>query len=134
MQQTIRWILVSVVACAISAVITYPIAHHCGYESGYRAGLDCGIGQGCFYKSVALLAALQKVRTGDIPAAIHLMETGCFDSAHTFYKKPTPQYPDAETVKEVAKALSEYRAAYRTNNADWDDMERKLAVELTKIK
>lgn len=62
------------------------------------------------------------------------METTCFDSAHTFFKNPTPDYPDAGTVKQVAKALSAYRAAYRNNSADWDDMERKLDVELANIK
>jgi len=62
------------------------------------------------------------------------METVCFDSAHTFYKNPTPQYPDAGTVKEVAKELSKYRATYRTNSADWDDLERKLSVELARVK
>jgi hypothetical protein len=130
MKQTIRWILLFVVAYAIGSVVTYPFAHH----RGYRSGLDCGIGQGCFNKSVAFLAALQKLRAGDIPAATHLMETTCFDSAHTFFKNPTPDYPDVGTVKEVAKALSEYRAAYRTNSADWDVMERKLDVELANVK
>ncbi len=27
-----------------------------------------------------------------------------------------------------------YHAVYRTNSADWDDMERKLVVELAKVK
>jgi hypothetical protein len=43
-------------------------------------------------------------------------------------------YPDAATTKQIAQELSKYRAAYRTNSADWDDMERKLVVELAKVK
>lgn len=134
MKHTTRWILLAVAACAIGSLATYRIAYHRGYENGYNRGLDCGIGQGCFHKSVAFLAALQKLRAGDIPAATRLMETTCFDSAHTFYKNPTSPYPDTATVKEIAKALSAYRATYRTNSADWDDMERKLEVELAKAK
>jgi hypothetical protein len=34
----------------------------------------------------------------------------------------------------LAHELLKYRAAYRTNSADWDDMERKLVVELAKLK
>lgn len=124
----------AVVACAIGSLVTFRIAYHRGYEKGHSRGLDRGIAQGCFHKSVAFLAALQPLRAGDIPRAARLMETVCFSSAHTFFRDPTPQYPDAGTVKEVARALSEYRATYRTNSADWDDMERALEVELAKMK
>jgi hypothetical protein len=43
-------------------------------------------------------------------------------------------YPDAATTREIAHELMKYRATYRTNSADWDDMERELVVELSKIK
>jgi hypothetical protein len=37
-------------------------------------------------------------------------------------------------TKHIAQELMKYRAAYRTNSADWDEMERKLVVELVKVK
>ena len=136
------------VAGALGALVAYRIAYHRGYESGYRNGTVDAIGYCNFSKSVAFLAALQQLRAGDIPRATHLMERVCFDSAHIFYKDPTPagevsqwgqtqglaQYPDAATIRQIARELSKYRAAYRTNSADWDGMERKLEVELAKVK
>ena len=123
-----------VLAGVLGAVVTYPVARHHGYKSGYSIGQDRATGWGCFHKTVAFLAALQKIRAGDTQGATDSMEKTCFDSAHTFFKNPTPGYPDAGTVKEIAKELSEYRATYRTNTADWDDMERKLDAELAKVK
>jgi hypothetical protein len=148
MKHTIHWILVSVVACAICLPVTYRIACHRGYEGGYKNGTVDAIGRCRFEQSVAFLAALQSVRAGDIPKATLQMERSCFDSAHIFYKDPPPAgevsewgraqglatYPDAATIKIVAQGLSKYRAAYRTNSADWNDMERKLVVELAKVK
>ena len=130
MKQTVGWILVSVVACAICSLVTYHIAYHRSYRN---ATVD-EIGRCRFHQSVALLAALQTLRAGDIPRAIRQMEQSCFASAHIFYKDPTPTYPDAATTKAIAQELMKYRAAYRTNSADWDDMERKLVVELAKLK
>lgn len=148
MKQTIRWILVSVLACAISSLVMCRIAYHRGYEGGYKNGTSDAIGESRFGQSVAFLAALQKLRAGDVPVATRQMETMCFYSAHIFYRNPTPagavsqwgraqgldRWPDAATTKIVAQGLMKYRAAYRTNSADWDDMERKLVVELAKIK
>ena len=91
MKQTIRWILIAVMACAIGSLVTYGIAYHRSYDNGYKRGLDSGIALGCFHKSVAFFAALQPLRAGDIPRATRLMETACFSSAHTFYKAPTPR-------------------------------------------
>ena len=144
MKQTIRWILVSVVACAICSLAAY----HRGYESGYRNATYWAIGRCHFEESIAFFAALQKLRTGDIPATTRQMEASCFDSAHIFYKDPThagavsrwgqaegwATWPNAQIAKEVAQDLIKYRATYRTNSADWDIMEQKLAVELTKVK
>jgi hypothetical protein len=149
MNQTIRWILVSGVACAIGSVLTYQIAYHRGYDGGYRSGVICGIRQGSLGQTTGFLAALQHLRAGDIPRATRFMETVCFTSAQTFYKDPTPspgeasewgraqglsRWPNAAVVKQLAKGLSEYRATYRTNSADWDAMERKLEVLLAKQK
>ena len=148
MKQTIRWILVSVAALAVGSLVACRIAYHGGYERGYRNGTMDAIGHCHFGESVAFLAALQQLRAGDIPRATHLMERACFDSAHIFYKDPNPAgdvgqwgraqglatYPGAATTRLIARELSKYRAAYRTNSADWDDMERKLAVELAKAK
>jgi hypothetical protein len=148
MKQTVRWILVSVVACAICSLVTYRIAYHRGYEGGYKNATVDEIGRGRLAQSVAFLAALQKLRAGDVPLATRQMEQSCFASAHIFYKDPTPAgevsqwgraqglatYPDAATTKAIAQELMKYRAAYRTNSADWDDLERKLVVELAKLK
>jgi len=148
MKQTIRWIFASAVACAISSLVMYRIAYQRGYEGGYRNATCDAIGECRFGESVAFFAALQKLRAGDFPGATRQMEQSCFASAHIFYKDPTKAgevsqwgrakglatYPDAATTKEIAQALMKYRAAYRTNSADWDDMERKLVVELAKIK
>ena len=125
------------------------MAYHRGYDSGYRNGVATGIGQAHFGASVGFFAALEKLRAGDIPPAIRQMETNCFDSAHIFYKEPTARgaeaspwaraqgltrSPDPEMVKVLAKALLKYRAAYRTNSADWDGMERELEGDLAKAK
>jgi hypothetical protein len=149
MKQMIRWILVAVVACAIGSVVTYGIAYHRGYESGYRSGTVTGIRLGGFGQSIGFLAASQQLRAGDIPGATRLMEQVCFGSAHLFYKDPAPsageasqwgraqglsRYPGPAEAKALAQELLKYRAAYRTNNADWDDMERKLEAELAKVK
>ncbi len=149
MKQTIGWILVSVVACTIGSAVTYRIAFHRGYNGGYRSGVVCGIRQGALVQTSGFLAALQQLRAGDIPRATRFMETVCFTSAQTFYKDPTPspgeasewgraqglsRWPNAELARQLAKGLSEYRAAYRTNSADWDPMERKLEVLLAKQK
>ena len=148
MKQTIRWVLVIVAVCAVGSLCAYRIGHHRGYEGGYKNGTVDAIGRCSFGQSVASLAALQKLRAGDIAGATRLMERTCFDSAHIFYKDPAPAgevsqwgraqglatYPDAGTTREIAQELMKYRAAYRTNSADWDDMERKLVVELAKAK
>ena len=149
MKHTIRWIPVLVVACALGSLVTGRIAYHRGYESGYRNGVNCGLRQGTFGQTISFLAALQQLRAGDIPRATRQIETYCFTSAQIFYKDPTPspgeasvwgravglsQWPDAAVAKALAKGLLEYRAAYRTNSADWDVMERKLEVQLAKVK
>lgn len=148
MKQNVRWILASGVACAICSLITARIAYHRGYESGYNNGVVTTIGHCNFGQSIGALAALQKLRAGDVPDATRLLERVCFDSAHIFYKEPNPtgevskwgravglaKYPDAATTKSIAQELSKYRATYRTNRADWDEMERKLEVELANVK
>lgn len=136
------------VASVVGGLAVYQIAYHRGYEGGYKNGTVDAIGHCHFGQSVAFLAGLQKLRDGDVPGATRLMETACFDSAHIFYKNPTPvgevsqwgraqglaTYPGAAMTKQIAGELMKYRAAYRTNSADWDDMERKLLVELAKVK
>ena len=149
MRQTIRWILVSVVACAIGSLVSYPIAHHRGYESGYKNGAIRGIQHSAFGQSAGFFATLQQLRAGDIARATRLVETLCFNSAHIFYKQPTPnpaeasqwahaqgldRSPDAVMIRDFAQELSKYRATYRSNGADWDTMEQKLELELIKVK
>jgi hypothetical protein len=122
MKYTIRWILVSAVACAICSAVTFSIAFH----RGYRAGLDDGLANGSFSESLGLLNALQILQTGDISRATRCLETECFASGKIYYNNPNPDLGKVQ----LAKALSEYR----TNSADWDDWERKLEPQLAKIK
>jgi hypothetical protein len=130
MKYAICWILVSTVACVICSTVTFSIAFHRGYKSGYREGLDDGLANGSFSESLGLLNALQILRTGDISRATRCLETECFASGKIYYNNPNPDLGKVQ----LAKALSEYRATYRTNSADWDDWERKLEPQLAKIK
>lgn len=148
MKHIARWIVLPVVTCAIGSLVTYRFAYHRGYENGYKNGTVDEIGRGRFDESVAFFAALQQIRAGDIPLATSMMEESCFDSAHIFYKKTTfagevskwghaqglDTTPDTSTVKAFAQELSKYRAVYRTNSAEWNDMEQKLAVELVNVR
>ena len=129
MKQIVRWILVSVVACAICSVATYRIAYHRGYSSGEIGGIE----RGYLTQSCALFSALQSVRAGDIPGATRQMEKFCFGSAEIAFKDPQPP-PYDELAKNLARELLKYRATYRTNSADWDVLERKLEAELAKLK
>lgn len=149
MKHTIRWILISVVAGAIGALFTYPIAHYRGYESGYRSGVRGGLRNGVFGESLGFFEALRRLRAGDLPRATRFMETCCFTAAQSFYKDPTPRpgeagawgraqgldrWPDTNAARALAKGLSVYRDTYRTNSADWDGEERKLEAQLAKVK
>jgi hypothetical protein len=125
MKQIIRWILVSVVACAICSLVTYRIA----YRRAYLNGQVNMIHQNSKVTSLVTLGALQKLRAGDIPGGTRLLETFCFGESEVFYHDPT--YSDG---KELAPGLLQYRATYRTNSADWDTMERKLEVQLANVK
>ncbi|HEY5914882.1 MAG TPA: hypothetical protein VJA21_30185 [Verrucomicrobiae bacterium] len=127
MKQTIRWILVSVVACALGSVVTYQIA----YDRGYRTGEVSAIERGYLVQSCGFFAALQSVRAGDIAGATRQMEKFCFDSAEIAYKDHQPP-PYDQMSKHLARELLKYRATYRTNSADWDPMERKLEALLPK--
>jgi len=126
MKYTIRWILVLAVACVICSAATFSIAFH----RGNREGLDGGLANGSFSESLGFLNALQILRAGDILGATRYMETECFASGKIYYNNPNPDLGKVQ----LAKALSEYRATYRTNSADWDDWERKLEPQLAKIK
>jgi hypothetical protein len=123
MKKSIALILVSVTACAICSLVTYRIAYHSGQVSMIQFNSKAT----CFI----LGDALHKIRVGDTPQATRVLETFYFGSAAVLYGRPTDK--DGET-KTLAKELSQYRNAYRTNSADWDIMERKLEVELACIK
>jgi hypothetical protein len=146
MKLSIGWILVLVAACAGSSLVTYQTGHHRGYESGYKNASLAGIQRGNFFQSVAALAALQKLRTNDVAGTTRFLEEVCFNSAEVFYKQPAlnpaevsdwgrarglATNPGDATAKEFARQLVKYRSVYRTNSADWTDLERKLAVQLT---
>jgi hypothetical protein len=149
MKQTIRWLLASVFACAIGSLVTYRIAYHRGYESGFKSGAILDIHMQSFAHSLVSLGALQQLRGGDIPGVTRLVEKMCFGSAQLFYKEPPldpakvsdwgrfngmDRPPLPEVLRELTQGLLKYRAAYRTNSADWDEMERKLEVQLAKLK
>ncbi len=149
MKHTIRWILVSLTACAICAALTYRIAYHSGYCNGYREGSVAGLVSGDFTESLGFLVSLQKLRGGYVPAAIRWMESICFGRADIFLKYPAPnlgkagqwirtegllQCPGPDMARSLAKGLALYRAAYRTNSADWDTAEKDLDAQMTKIK
>lgn len=129
MNQTFRWILVSVVACAICSLVTYRIAYHRAYKDGEFSAMD----RDHLFQSIGFFTALQSLRAGDIPLATRQMEKFCFDSAERAFKYPQPP-PYDDMVRILARGLVQYRATYRTNSADWDTMERKLEVELAKEK
>lgn len=125
MKGSIRWFLVSVVACAMCSLATYRIA----YRKAYLSGQVSMIHQNSKVTSLVTLGALQKLRGGDIPDGTRLLETFCFGQSEVFYHDPT--YSDG---KELAPGLLQYRAAYRTNSAEWSDTERKLEAQLAKVK
>ena len=87
------------------------------------------IHQNSMVTSLITLGALQKLRAGDIPGGTRLLETFCFGQSEVFYHDPT--YSDG---KELAHALLQYRATYRTNSAEWSGLEHKLEVQLAKVK
>jgi hypothetical protein len=125
MKPIVRWILVAVVACAICSLVTYRVT----YRKAYLGGQVDMIHQNSKVTSLVTLGALQKFRAGDIPGGTRLLETFCFGSAENCYHDPT--YSDG---KELAPVLLEYRAAYRTNRAEWSDIEQKLEQQLAKVK
>ena len=149
MRRTIHWILVTAAACVVCSAVTYPIAHRRGYDGGYKVGFFTGLRNGLFGKTVTDVAALQQLRAGDISGATRFLETSCFASARTYFRSPTPSpgeasgwgsaqgldlCPDTNAATALAKGLWQYRAAYRTNSADWDDAERTLEIQLANVK
>jgi hypothetical protein len=128
MKNTIRWILVSVVACAVCSLVTYRITYRSAYHSGQVNMIDTQTGA----TSSITLGALHKIRTGDIPGATRLLESFSFGQAEVFYHGRTDDRDSGHEM--LAQMLLQYRANYRTNSTDWDVFERKLDVVLTGIK
>jgi hypothetical protein len=124
MKQTIRWILVLVVACAICSLATYRIAYRIAYHSGQVSMIDTT----SMATSGITIGALQKLRAGDIPGATRLLETFCFGESEVFFHGRTDYRDSGHEL--LTQELLQYRATYRTNSADWDVRERKLEVEL----
>ena len=113
----------------MSSVVTYQKAYHRGYRTAEVNATE----RGYLVQSCGFFAALQSVRAGEIAGATRQMEEFCFDSAEIALKDPQPP-PYDQMAKNLARELLKYRATYRTNSADWDAMERKLQVQLTKAK
>jgi hypothetical protein len=128
MKHTIRWILVLVVACAICSLVTNRITNRIAYHSGQVSMIRIH----SMATSSITLASLQKLRAGDIPGVIRLIEPFCFGSAENFFNTQPP--PNDSGTEMLAQELLQYRATYRTNSADWDVFERKLEVELASEK
>jgi hypothetical protein len=125
MKQNVQWILVLLVACAICSLVTYHIAHRRAYLSGQVSMIH----QHSKVTSLVTLEVLRKLRTGDITGGTRVLEVYCFGQSEVFYHDPT--YHDGQ---ELAPWLLQYRTTYRTNSADWTDMERKLEAQLAKVK
>src|SRR4051794_22096783 len=125
MKQIPLRILLLAAACAICSLVTYRIA----YRKAYLSGEVEMIHQHSKVTSIVMLGALQKIRTGDVPGGTRLLENFCFAQSEVFYHDQT--FSDGT---ELASTLVPYRAAYRTNSEDWSDQERKLEVQLAKLK
>jgi len=138
-----------VVVSAIASAVMYRIAYHRGYELGYRKGVVREIQMANFSHSLISLGALQQLRSGDVAGGTRLIEMVCFGSAQIFYKDPVPnpaevsdwarqqgmdRNPLPEVTRELTQGLLSYRARYRTNSVEWDNMERKLEIQLAKMK
>ena len=129
MKHTIRWVLVAVVTSLTCLLVTYRVAYHRGYWTGQVDAIHQNSG----VTSLVTLGALQKIRAGDIPSATHLMETVCFGSAEVYFHAPTNNIGNGVTTT-LTPELLKYRAAYRTNRADWDVMEHQLEAQLATAK
>ena len=127
MKHPVRWLVVLVVTGVLCSVVTYRIAWH----RGYAKGLDQGLGNAYFTESMGTCNALWLLRAGDVAGGTRQLETECFASAKIYYNNPTL---DPDSTRALAKDLSVYRAAYRTNSAEWDKWEQKLEPQLAKIK
>ena len=124
MNQTIRWISVSVLACAICSLVTYRLAYRTAYRSGQINMIDTtSMAAGCI-----TFGALQKLRAGNVTGATRLLETFCFGQSEVFFHGRSDYSDSGHEL--LAQMLLQYRANYRTNSADWDDREWKLEAEL----
>lgn len=128
MKQTICWILVSIVACALCSLVTYRITYRKAFHNGQIDMIDTQ----SMATSNITLGALQKLRAGNISGATRLMEIFCFGEAEVYFHGRT-DYTDSEHEM-LAQMLLQYRANYRTNSADWDTSEQKLEVVLAGVK
>ena len=120
MKQTIRWVLVLAAACVVCSMVTYRIAYH----SGQVNMIDVT----SMATSNITLGTLQKLRANDIPGATRLLEAFCFGESEVFFHGRTDYSDSGHEL--LAQELLQYRAAYRTNSADWDASEQKLEVVL----
>src|ERR1035438_8008592 len=74
------------------------------------------------------LDALKNLRSGDTAAAIRELEGSCFMNAAEVLSQ-SGWRTEAFRKIEVA-SLASYRAAYRTNQADWSPIEQRLEILL----
>jgi hypothetical protein len=119
MKRIVTFIVILVAACSLCAFVAY------------RAGVARGrpLEKGAFIVS---LDALQKLRGGDIGQATRNMEKLCFSSADMFYRDAS--YQDRMETKTFIQDLTQYRASYRTNRAEWTATEEQLEKHLASWK
>jgi hypothetical protein len=134
MKHMIRLALVTALASVVCSCIAYRVASRNAFKRGYETGFNGGrvdmIAVETRGTSVVLGDALRKIRSGDTAEATHELEDLYFASAESFFHLGTTN----ETAKMLAREVVQYRGAYRTNSADWDVIERKLEVELTRVR
>jgi len=128
MKKTIYWILVTVLVSAACSSIAYKLA----YQKAYLTGEVDHIHMQSRVTSFVLGDALRKLRSGDNVGAIRSLEPFYFGTAENFFHEPGAA--NETEAKTLAKELVQYRRAYRTNSADWDQFEQKLEKQLASVK
>jgi hypothetical protein len=115
MKRTILFIVVLVVACTISSLLTYRITYH----TGLIRTRVCQQGT-----VVGAMDALEKLKAGQTDEGTRRIESLCFSAANALYEDPNCR--DYFVTKTFAAPLIHYRDTYRTNRAEWTPAEERL--------
>lgn len=109
MKRTVLLSVLAGVACIASGML--------GYRSGRRIAL---VEEAATF--ALTLGALQNIQAGDKLEAIRGMESICFSAAASLISDVEYR----ERVRVFLPSLIAYRAAYRTNEAEWTPTEQRL--------